>query len=138
MSKVSFLNAGPLYLMPGIAFIRIIFGGLLVFHGLEVFNPVLMKEYATWEVFEGTPSGLFAYTGKSLELLAGLLFIFGLFTRIASLLTIGTFCYITFFIGNGKFWYQDQHPFMFVLLGILFLFTGPGAWSLDAFLYRKK
>ncbi len=138
MGKFPFFTSEPVYLFKAIAMVRIFFGGLLIFHGIEVFNPVLMKDYATWEVFQGTPSGLLAYTGKSMELLAGLLFICGLFTRIAALLTIGTFCYITFLIGTGKFWYQDQHPFMFVLLGILFLFTGPGSWSLDASLMRKK
>ncbi len=138
MNRYIIFTPKPVYLTHGIALVRIIFGGLLIFHGLEVFNPVLMKEYATWEVFEGTPSGFLAYTGKSVELLAGLLFMIGLFTRIAAVLTIGTFTYITFIIGEGRFWYQDQHPFMFVLFGILFLFTGPGVLNLDTFLIRKN
>jgi putative oxidoreductase len=35
-------------------------------------------------------------------------------------------------VGHGRFWYEDQHPFLFALFGVLFFFTGPGAWSLDA------
>jgi putative oxidoreductase len=46
--------------------------------------------------------------------------------------------YITFKIGHGKFWYEDQHPFMFVLFGLLFFFTGPGKWSLDHVLFKPK
>ncbi len=78
------------------------------------------------------------YVGKSSELIAGVSLLFGLFTRLGSLLTIGTLSYITFFVGNGKFWYEDQHPFMFVLFGLLFLFTGPGAWSIDALIFKKR
>jgi putative oxidoreductase len=61
----------------------------------------------------------------------GLVLVAGFLTRIAALITIGTFAYITFFIGGGKFWYEDQHPFMFLLLGALFLFAGGGLWSID-------
>jgi putative oxidoreductase len=59
----------------------------------------------------------------------------GLYTRIASITCIAVFLFITFIVGDGKFWYQDQHPFLFVLLGMLFLVVGPGAWSVDG---RKK
>jgi uncharacterized membrane protein YphA (DoxX/SURF4 family) len=27
---------------------------------------------------------------------------------------------------------------MFVLFGLLFLFTGPGAWSIDALIFKKR
>jgi putative oxidoreductase len=76
--------------------------------------------------------------GKGSEFIAGIFLLLGLFTRIGSLLMIGNFSYITFFVGEGRFWYQEQHPFMFALFGILFLFTGPGAWSLDGILHAKK
>jgi putative oxidoreductase len=45
--------------------------------------------------------------------------------------------YITFIVGGGKFWYEDQHPFMFALFGLLFLFTGPGAFNLDEVIFKK-
>jgi putative oxidoreductase len=64
--------------------------------------------------------------------------ILGLFTRFAALITVGTFVYIVFFIGKGKFWMEDQHPFLFVLLGVLFLFTGPGSFSLDSKLFKSR
>ena len=121
----------PLALRNGIALVRIVVGLLMLYHGLEVFDRNQMHEYATWETFGG-PSGFFmVYVGKSAEFLAGLLLTLGLATRIASLLLIGSLGYITFFVGNGRFWYEDQHPFLFVLFGVLFLLTGPGSWSLD-------
>ncbi|HEX7015423.1 MAG TPA: DoxX family protein [Cyclobacteriaceae bacterium] len=119
-----------------IGLVRIIFGLLLVYHGHEVFRPEIMNSYLDWDLFK-TPSGkVLVYAGKASELIAGILLTLGLFTRVGSLLTIGTFCFITFVVGNGRFWYEDQHPFMFALFGLLFLMTGPGAWSFDRILFR--
>ena len=78
------------------------------------------------------------YAGKLSELVAGVLLLLGLLTRVGALLVIGTFLFITFFVGEGRFWYQEQHPFMFVLFGLLFLFVGPGAWNVDAILFTKR
>jgi putative oxidoreductase len=120
----------------GIAIIRIIIGALMIYHGQEVFNPVLMKGYTEWESFKGPAATLLVYIGKSSEFVAGVLLLLGFLTRLGSIILIGTLSYITFFLGHGKFWYEDQHPFMFVLFGVLFLFTGPGAWSLDERIFK--
>lgn len=134
----SFFSSTPIALPQGIGLVRIIVGALIVYHGQEVFNPELMNEYMSWDTFDKTNARLLVYLGKSSELIAGISLLLGLFTRIGALITIGTLSYITFFIGNGKFWYEDQHPFMFVLFGFLFLFTGPGAWSMDALIFNKR
>lgn len=89
----------------------------------------------SWERFEGPNAKLMVYVGKSAELISGILLLFGLLTRIGALLLMGTLSYVTFFVGAGRFWYEDQHPFMFVLFGLLFLFTGPGSWSVDKKLF---
>lgn len=133
-----FFSSTPIALSQGIALVRIIVGALIVYHGQEVFNPELMNEYMTWDTFDKSNARLLVYMGKSSELIAGISLLLGLFTRIGALITIGTLSYITFFIGHGKFWYEDQHPFMFVLFGLLFLFTGPGAWSIDALIFHKR
>ncbi len=134
----SFFSSTPIALTQGIALVRIIVGALIVYHGQEVFNPELMNGYMTWDTFDKSNARLLVYLGKSSELIAGFFLLLGLFTRIGALITIGTLSYITFFIGHGKFWYEDQHPFMFVLFGLLFLFTGPGAWSMDALIFNKR
>lgn len=79
-----------------------------------------------------------AYLGKGAELVGGVMLIVGWWTRLAALIVIFTMAYIAFFIGNGIIWYNDQHPFMFVLLGLVFIFTGPGRYSMDALLETKK
>jgi putative oxidoreductase len=134
----TFFSASPIWLNNGIAIIRISVGALLVYHGQEVFNPELMKSYAEWDVFKNSNGSLMVYVGKSAELLSGISLFLGLLTRLGALLVTGALAYVTFFIGHGKFWYEDQHPFMFVLFGILFLFTGPGAWSFDGLVFKKK
>ena len=78
------------------------------------------------------------YIGKGAELLAGIFLTIGLFTRFASLVLIATMLYIAFYVGSGKIWYEDQHPFLFVLLGLIFFFSGSGKWSVDEWLQRKE
>jgi uncharacterized membrane protein YphA (DoxX/SURF4 family) len=133
-----FLSPMPLWQNSGMGFIRIIVGLLLVYHGWEVFNAEIMKGYTTWDTFKGfSYPSLVVYTGKAIELLAGILLALGLFTRIACILVIVIFLYITFGVGNGKFWYDDQHPFMFVITALMFFFTGPGNFCLDALRGKK-
>lgn len=114
------------------ALIRIFVGLLMSYHGAEVFNSSLMADYSKWNQFEGLTNPLFiVYIGKGLELVTGVFLVIGFFTRIAALLTVINMLTITFLIGGGKFWYEDQHPFLFALIAILFFFNGSGIWSLD-------
>jgi len=114
------------------AAIRIIVGLLMAYHGLEVFNSDLMVEYSKWDQFKSLSLSLpIVYIGKGLELITGLLFVLGLFTRISALFMAINMLTICFLVGGGKFWYEDQHPFLFALIAILFFFNGSGKWSLD-------
>ena len=110
----------------------------MIYHGIEVFDSELMQGYMKWDVFKNKAATFLVYLGKSSELIAGILLTLGLLTRVGAVILIGTMLYITFFVGEGRFWYQEQHPFMFVLFGVLFFFTGPGAWSMDALLWKKN
>jgi putative oxidoreductase len=130
------LSPQPLWQANGIALVRIIVGCFMLYHGLEIFSAEKMKAYFEWESFKG--SSWLPYAGKAAEFVAGILLILGLFTRIAASLMIGTLAYIAFFVGNGKVWYEDQHPFLFVLLGLVLVFTGPGNIALDNLLFKKK
>jgi putative oxidoreductase len=131
-------SSTPIMPAQGLAIVRIIFGALMVYHGKEVFDPELMKEYANWDSISGSNGLFMVYLGKGSEFVGGLFLLLGIFTRVASLMTMGTMLYITFIVGGGKFWYEDQHPFMFALFGLLFLFTGPGAFNLDGVIFKKQ
>jgi putative oxidoreductase len=132
-------STNPILPMSGLTVIRIIIGCFLVYHGWEVFDKNKMNEYTAWDIFKDSSSPSFmVYMGKSAELVAGVLLATGLFTRIASIIIIGTFIYIPFFVGNGKIWYEDQYPFLFALFGFVFFFAGPGKWSIDHLLFDKN
>jgi putative oxidoreductase len=130
LSKI--FSSDPVSPQKGLAVVRIITGLLMAYHGWEVFDRELMEGYMKWDVIKKMPAPEFmVYLGKGLELVTGILLTIGLCTRIASLFMIVDMLFICFFIGNGKFYYQDQHPFLFALLALTFLFTGPGSWSLQ-------
>jgi uncharacterized membrane protein YphA (DoxX/SURF4 family) len=132
-------SPAPLWPDSGLAFVRIVVGGFMIFHGLEVFDEEKMKGYLDWDSFKGFSSPAFVvYMGKVAELVAGIFLTIGLFTRLASLVLIFTMLYISFFVGHGKVWYEDQHPFLFVLLGLVFFFMGSGPYSADRAVLKKK
>jgi len=131
-------SPSPLFQKEGLVSIRIVTGLLMAYHGLEVFDGAKIEEYAGWDAIKNMPLPLFmAYLGKSLELLTGLCFILGLFTRIAAIAMAVNMLFICFKIGHGKFWYDDQHPFLFVLLAMVFFFTCPVGLSLDKLWFDK-
>jgi putative oxidoreductase len=99
-----FFSALPLMQREGIGVVRIIVGMLLIYHGIEVFDPVLMKGYVQNNMVTGPEALLLVYAGKSSELLSGTLMLLGFVTRVAALMMVGTFSYITFFVGDGRFW----------------------------------
>jgi putative oxidoreductase len=120
----------------GLALIRIATGFFMAYHGWELFDDVKMKEYASWDMFKSAT--FMPYLGKALELIGGILLCIGLLTRVGALLAIGAFAFIAFKLGNGKIWMEDQHPFLFVLLCLVFVFNGPGNWAIDNMLFKKK
>lgn len=133
-----FFSTSPIWSNKGLALVRIILGLLIIYHGQEVFDSTIMRSYLDWDVFQG-PLGIYkVYVGKSAELVSGICLLLGLFTRLGALLVILSLTFVTFFVGHGRFWYEDQHPFMFVLFGVLFFFTGPGAWSMDSLIFNHR
>ncbi|MBN8686214.1 MAG: DoxX family protein [Chitinophagales bacterium] len=135
-----FFSAEPVRLSWGIALMRIITGAFLIFHGWECFVAEKMNMYTGWftDRHYAEPAA-WAYAGKIAELLAGTGFVLGLLTRVAALGSIAAFAGIIFLLGDkGKIFESDQHPFLFILISVLFLFTGPGALSLDSIIFKTK
>jgi putative oxidoreductase len=137
----TFFSSHPLHgWQYGIALVRIMVGVLLVKHGWETFEPEKMTLYTGWFVERNYPSpAAWAYAGKIAELLAGIGFVLGLFTRLAAIACISAFAGIIFILGDkGKIFQGDQHPFLFILFGFVFLFAGGGPSSLDALIFKKR
>ncbi len=129
----SLLSPHPLFYETGLATIRILCGLMMAYHGMEVFDRATMQPYFEWEQIKALPlpAEFLAYLGKGLELVTGICLTIGFLTRLASLFLAINMTFVTFFIGNGIFWYQDQHPFLFAVIGAIFFFTGPVKWSVD-------
>ena len=123
----------------GLAILRMATGLLMAFHGMEVFDAATMRTYYDWEAFQdfSSPERI-VYVGKGLEFLTGILLAIGFGTRIVAVCMAVAMLYITFFIGKGRFWYEDQHPFLFVLLALIYFFEGAAIWSVDAHLRKLK
>ena len=131
------LSSKPLWLDTGLGVIRIVVGLLMAYHGLEIFQPGVMANYQTWDVIKKIPNPvLMVYLGKGLEFVTGICFVLGIFTRIAALLMAIDLLFICFVVGNGRFYYEDQHPFLFALLAMVYFFAGPVKWSLDQRIFK--
>ena len=129
----------PLWQSNGLALLRIVTGLLMAYHGLEIFDRKKMLPYMEWDIIKSLPAPeVFVYVGKGLEFVTGICFVLGLFTRIAAVLMAINMLFICFKIGNGKFYYEDQHPFLFALIALVFFFTGPVKWSLDMLWFSKR
>ena len=127
-----FFTTYPEFPKIGLASIRILTGLLMAYHGLEIFNSETMRMYAEWDVIKALPFSYFMpYVGKSIELITGIFFVLGLYTRFAALFMAGNMLFICFYIGSGKFYYEDQHPFLFALIALVFFFTGSVKFGLD-------
>jgi putative oxidoreductase len=126
----------------GLAIIRILTGLLMLYHGLELFDSSKMDEYLKWDAIKKFPvPEIMVYLGKLIEFAGGIFFILGFFTRVAAVVMAINMFFICFYIGNGRFYYEDQHPFIFGLLCLVFFFYGAGTWSLDekmTFVREKK
>jgi uncharacterized membrane protein YphA (DoxX/SURF4 family) len=134
-----FFSSSSLWQAAGLTLIRLLVGSFMIYHGLEIFSEQKMNGYFQWDMFKNSSTAqAMVYVGKTAELTGGILLFLGLFTRIACLILIIVMSYITFFVGHGKIWYEDQHPFLFVLLAFIFFFTGPGNFSLDKLIFKKS
>jgi len=134
-----FFSSSPIWQTAGLTLIRFVIGSFMIYHGMEIFNETKMNGYLQWDLFKDSSSAkLMVYAGKAAELVGGILMCFGLFTRMAAIILIVTMSYISFGVGHGKVWYDDQHPFLFVLLAFVFLFMGGGRMSLDHVLFKNK
>lgn len=119
--------------------IRIMTGLIFLQYGLEIFSPDKMSGYQQWLTDVHFPIPLLmARLGKATELAGGGLLVIGLFTRIISIPLIITMGVVTFIMGKGNIFADEQLPFLLMLLCFVFLSAGAGIWSLDYLLFGKK
>jgi len=129
----------PLWSDFGLPGIRVLTGLLMAYHGAEIFSRAAMEVYLTWDVIKALPAPeAMVYLGKGIEFFAGIFLALGLFTRVAALFMAINMLFICFKIAGGRFYYEDQHPFLFALIALIFFFTGPVKWGLDFVIFKKQ
>jgi uncharacterized membrane protein YphA (DoxX/SURF4 family) len=132
-------NQAPGLWHDGIAIVRIVVGVMLIFHGWQIFEEQDMQGFADLFVGMSMPyPDAIPYVGKVIEILGGLLLLLGLFTRLATALLFVLFILITFVVGEGKIFTDNQLPFLFALVCLLFFFTGSGRLSIDYVLFANR
>lgn len=137
MKKI--FSPDPLWSDYGLAGIRFLTGLLMAYHGAEIFSRSAMEVYLTWDVIKALPAPeAMVYLGKGIEFFAGIFLAFGLLTRLAALCMAINMLFICFKIGGGRFYYEDQHPFLFAVIALVFFFAGPVKWGFDFMIFKKQ
>jgi len=123
-----------------IAIVRIMIGAFMMYHGIEIFDHDKMdgyEKFLTNDIKMSNPVFM-SYLGKTCELIAGISLVTGFMTRAGALLMAITMSIITFRIGEGRFYMEEQHPFLFVLFAVIFFFDGGKKWSLDNIIFSRQ
>lgn len=143
MPQVSTQNRHALLVAPwattlSVTLLRVVLGALLIHHGsTKVFGGVSgMADHLSslgWPL-----ATLQAYLASYTEFLGGIFLVVGLFTRFSALFNVGLFL-IVVFIFHGADPFQDKEPgLMYLVWSLVVAFTGPGALSVDHFLFKKN
>jgi putative oxidoreductase len=119
-----------------LALLRIVAGLLLLEHGLQKFFgfPIPFP-------LPGPLPPLLMAAGV-IELLAGTLITFGLFTRIAAFIASGEMA-VAYWMQHFPqgFWpvaNKGEAAILFCFVFLYLVFAGPGAWSLDSMIGRRR
>ncbi|MBL7740914.1 MAG: DoxX family protein [Chitinophagaceae bacterium] len=135
-----FFSSKAISVNGGLFITRVIVGAFMIYHGWEMFDGTKMEMYTGWfadRKYSNPEAWVIA--GKLAELIAGIGFVLGLFTRLACIAAMAAFSGIIFLLGGkGEVFQGDQHPFLFVVIAFIFFFTGPGTWSADHLIFKLK
>ena len=89
----------------------------------------------------GMPGEMLGIVGAWIELVAGFLVAFGLFTRIAAFIAAGEMAVAYFMMHAGGGFFpivnHGEAAVFYCFFFLIVLFHGPGLWSLDAMLFKK-
>ena len=113
--------------------LRILFGGLLLSHGIQKWN-----NYAEMSAVFPDPLGVGSNVSLGLaifgELACSIGFIFGALYRLAMIPMIFTMCMAFFVIHGSDPFAVKELAFVYLVVFILTYITGPGKFSIDRFI----
>ena len=133
------LNQSPGVWYDGIALVRIMVGVMLIFQGWQLFEVHDLNVFVDLLFNMSIPfPDAMVYSAKLVELIGGFFLILGLFTRLMTALLFITFLLLTFGLGQGKIFTENQLPFLYALISLIFFFTGAGRLSIDFILFINR
>ena len=130
----------PDYINFGLLFYRLALGISMFYHGYLKYVSGEQGLYKVGVMLSalGVPSGFEVILGtiaSYAEMVGGILLIIGLFTRIGTLLVVGTLAVATILNLNGNFFSWD-YPSQMGFGAIMLFFAGAGRYSLDKALFK--
>lgn len=130
----------PDYINFGLLFYRFALGISMFYHGYLKYVSGEQGLYKVGTMLSalGVPSGFEVILGtiaSYAEMVGGILIVIGLFTRIGSLLIIGTLAVATILNLNGNFFSWD-YPSQMGFGAIMLFLAGAGRYSLDKALFK--
>lgn len=139
MRSILFPEPAGLRVHYGLFFLRIVAGAAFMHHGWsKIQNPL------GWMGPEATMPAIFQALAAISEFVGGLFWILGFLTPIASLGILGTMVVAVYthaivrgdpFVGRGG---SYELALVYAAVAILFLFAGPGKFSIDAWIGRRR
>ena len=135
-----FFKSKPDYINFGLLFYRLALGISMFYHGFLKYVSGEQGLYKVGAMLSalGVPSGFEVILGtiaSYAEMVGGILLIIGLFTRIGTLLVVGTLAIATILNLNGNFFSWD-YPSQMAFGAIMLFFAGAGRYSLDKALFK--
>lgn len=130
----------PDYINFGLLFYRLALGISMFYHGYLKYVSGEQGLYKVGAMLStlGMPTGFEVILGtiaSYAEMVGGILIIIGLFTRIGTLLVVGTLAVATILNLNGNFFSWD-YPSQMAFGAIMLFFAGAGRYSLDKALFK--
>ncbi|HEA28664.1 MAG TPA: DoxX family protein [Leeuwenhoekiella sp.] len=119
-------------------FFRVIISIMMLVHGV----PKLLQLFGDAEIVFMDPIGLGMTASLALavfaEFICSILLIIGLGTRLASIPLLITMLVAVLIVHVPDGWARQELPTLYAVCYVLLLITGPGKYSLDHYLLKKK
>ena len=123
----------------GIAIVRIVVGVMLIIRGWELFENQEMSNVSDLLFNMSIPfQEAMSFTTKLVELAGGAFLVLGLFTRLMTAVLFLSFIFLTFVMGEGKIFAENQLSFLFAMIALAFFFSGAGRLSIDYILFINR
>ena len=137
MMKILSLLSKPMFYDIGFLILRILVGGLMVYHGYPKFLDPSKLIAKTASMGFPFPE-LFGTLAMAAEFFGGMLLILGLFTRLSIFGILFTMA-VAFFVAHAADPFgKKELSFVYLFVSVALFFMGSGKYSLDNYLLSKK